>query len=96
MRIRPLYDRVVVKRNNHKEEKIGAIYLPEHSQERPQEGEVAAIGTGTRIKGVLIPPDLKPGDRVLFGKYTGTDIKIAGCEYVILRENEVLAVVEQP
>jgi chaperonin GroES len=85
----PLHDRVIVKRIEEKESVRGGIIIPDSAKEKPMEGEIIAVGAGKREKGELIPLDVKPGDRVLFGKYSGTEIKIE--EYLILREEEILA-----
>ena len=87
----PLHDRVIVKRIEEKETVKGGIIIPDSAKEKPQEGEVIAVGSGKREKGELIPLDVKPGDRVLFGKYSGTEIKLEGEELLILREEEILA-----
>ncbi len=87
----PLHDRVIVKRIEEKESLKGGIIIPDTAKEKPQEGEVIAVGAGRREKGELIPLDVKVGDRVLFGKYGGTEIKLEGEEYLILREEEILA-----
>ena len=87
----PLHDRVIVKRIEKKETVKGGIIIPDSAKEKPQEGEVIAVGAGKREKGELIPLDVKPGDRVLFGKYGGTEIKLEGEELLILREEEILA-----
>jgi chaperonin GroES len=87
----PLHDRVIVKRIEEKETVKGGIIIPDSAKEKPMEGEVIAVGSGKREKGELIPLDVKPGDRVLFGKYGGTEIKLEGEEYLILREEEILA-----
>jgi len=87
----PLHDRVIVKRIEEKETVKGGIIIPDSAKEKPQEGEVIAVGAGKREKGELIPLDVKPGDRVLFGKYSGTEIKLEGEELLILREEEILA-----
>ena len=87
----PLHDRVVVKRIEEKESVKGGIIIPDTAKEKQQEGEVIAVGSGKREKGELIPLDVKPGDRVLFGKYSGTEIKIEDEELLILREEEILA-----
>ncbi len=87
----PLHDRVIVKRIEDKETVKGGIIIPDSAKEKPQEGEVIAVGAGKREKGELIPLDVKPGDRVLFGKYSGTEIKLEGDELLILREEEILA-----
>ena len=89
--ITPLHDRVVVKRFEEKESIKGGIIIPDSAKEKPQEGEVVAVGAGKREKGERIPLDVKPGDRILFGKYSGNDIKIDDEEYMILKEDEILA-----
>ena len=89
--ITPLHDRVVVRRIEEKESIKGGIIIPDTAKEKPQEGEVIAVGAGKIEKGERIPLDVKAGDRVLFGKYSGTDIKIEEQEYLILREEEILA-----
>jgi chaperonin GroES len=96
MKIRPLYDRIVVKRIEEKEQMQGGLYIPDSAKEKPQEGEVAAIGKGKRLEdGKLVPLDVQVGDRILFGKYSGSDIKIDGEEYLIMREDEVLGILDQ-
>jgi chaperonin GroES len=96
MHLRPLYDRLVVKRIEEKEQVQGGIIIPNSAKEKPQEGEVIAVGKGKRLDdGKLVPLDVKVGDRILFGKYSGNDIKINGEEYLILREDEVLGVIEK-
>src|SRR5690242_20022686 len=95
MNIRPLYDRIVVKRIEEKEVMQGGLYIPDTAKEKPQEGEVVAVGKGKRLEdGKVIALDVKPGDRILFGKYSGSDIKIDAQEYLIMREDEVLGVLE--
>jgi chaperonin GroES len=89
--ITPLHDRVLVRRLEEKESVKGGIIIPDTAKEKPQEGEVIAVGAGRREKGELIPLDVKPGDRILFGKYSGNDIKIDDEEYMILKEDEILA-----
>ena len=89
--ITPLHDRVLVRRTEEKETVKGGIIIPDTAREKPQEGEVVAVGNGRREKGELIPLDVKPGDRVLFGKYSGNDIKIDDEEYMIMKEDEILA-----
>lgn len=89
--ITPLHDRVVVRRFEEKESIKGGIIIPDSAKEKPQEGEVVAVGAGKREKGERIPLDVKVGDRVLFGKYSGTEIKIEDEELLILREEEILA-----
>ena len=95
MNIRPLHDRIVVKRVESSENKIGGLFIPDSAKEKPQEGEVIAVGNGKRNdKGELVTLDVKAGDRILFGKYSGSEIKIDGTEYMIMREDEVLGVLE--
>ncbi|HWG59256.1 MAG TPA: co-chaperone GroES [Candidatus Acidoferrales bacterium] len=89
--ITPLHDRVLVRRLEEKETVKGGIIIPDTAKEKPQEGEVIAVGSGRREKGELIPLDVKAGDRILFGKYSGNDIKIDDEEYLILKEDEILA-----
>ncbi|MFZ0213422.1 MAG: co-chaperone GroES [Candidatus Acidiferrales bacterium] len=91
MNITPLHDRVIVKRIEDKETVKGGIIIPDSAKEKPQEGEVVAVGSGKREKGELIPLDVKAGDRILFGKYSGNEIKIDDEEYLILKEDEILA-----
>ena len=93
MKVRPLHDRLVVRRIEEKETVKGGIIIPDTAKEKPQEGEVIAVGNGKVLEnGTKVAMDVKAGDRVLFGKYSGTDIKIDGEEYLILREDEVLAI----
>jgi chaperonin GroES len=96
MKIRPLYDRIVVKRIEDSTEKTASgLFIPDSAKEKPQEGEVIAVGAGKRNDdGKLIPLDVKAGDRILFGKYSGSDIKLDGNEYLIMREDEVLGVLD--
>jgi chaperonin GroES len=96
MNIRPLYDRIVVKRIEDDTEKTaGWLFIPDSAKEKPQQGEVVSVGQGKRNdEGKLIPLDVKAGDRILFGKYSGSDIKVDGDEYMIMREDEVLGVLE--
>jgi chaperonin GroES len=89
--VTPLHDRVLVKRIEEKETVKGGIIIPDTAKEKPQEGEVIAVGAGKIEKGARIPLDVKAGDRVLFGKYSGSEIKIDDQEYLILREEEILA-----
>jgi len=89
--VTPLHDRVLIKRIEEKESVKGGIIIPDTAKEKPQEGEVIAVGAGRIEKGARIPLDVKAGDRVLFGKYSGTDIKLDDQEYMILREEEILA-----
>ena len=91
MNFRPLHDRVVVRRVEEDETTTGGIIIPDTAKEKPQEGEIIAVGAGKMEDGKRIPLDVKAGDRVLFGKYSGTEIKIEDQEYLILREDEILA-----
>jgi len=94
MKFRPLHDRVLVKRVEEQETVRGGIIIPDTAKEKPQEGEVVAAGTGKRLEnGTVTPLEVKEGDRVLFGKYSGTEIKLDGTEYLILREDEILGIV---
>ena len=96
MKIRPLYDRVVVKRVEDTETMKGGLYIPDSAKEKPQEGEVVATGKGKRLEnGTLIALDVQVGDRILFGKYSGSDIKIDGEEYMIMREDEILGILDK-
>src|SRR6185312_10506136 len=95
MNIRPLYDRIVVKRIEEKETMQGGLYIPDSAKEKPQEGEIVAVGKGKRLEdGKVVALDVKVGDRILFGKYSGSDIKLDGNEYMIMREDEVLGILE--
>jgi len=95
MKIRPLYDRIVVKRIEQQEQKQGSLYIPDSAKEKPQEGEVVAVGKGKRLEdGKVIALDVEVGDRILFGKYSGSDIKMDGDEFLIMREDEVLGILE--
>jgi chaperonin GroES len=95
MDIRPLHDRIVVKRLEQQEAMQGGLYIPDSAKEKPQEGQVVAVGNGKKTEdGKVIALDVKVGDRILFGKYSGSDIKLDGEEYMIMREDEVLAVLE--
>jgi len=95
MNFRPLHDRILIKRIEEKETVKGGIIIPDTAKEKPQEGEVIAVGHGKKTdEGKVVPLDVKAGDRILFGKYSGTEIKIDNQEYLILKEEEVLGVVE--
>jgi chaperonin GroES len=95
MDLRPLGDRVLVRRLEDAEQKIGSIIVPDTAKEKPQQGEVVAVGDGKLLdSGERTPIDVKAGDRILFGKYSGSDIKIDGSEYLIVREDEILGVLE--
>ncbi len=94
MKVRPLHDRVIVQRLEEGEQKIGGIIVPDTAKEKPQQGKVIAAGLGKREKAERVPLDVKEGDTILFGKYSGQEIKIDGNEYLIMREDEVLAVID--
>jgi chaperonin GroES len=95
MNIRPLHDRIVVKRIEEHETTRNGIVIPDSAKEKPQEGEVLAVGHGKRLEdGTLAPLDVKVGDRVLFGKYSGTETKLVGTEYLIMREDDILGVLD--
>jgi chaperonin GroES len=95
MKIRPLQDRVIVKRLEEEEKTKGGIIIPDTAKEKPQEGKVIAVGKGKVTEdGKLIPMDVKVGDKILFGKYSGTEIKIGGEEHLIMREEDILGVIE--
>jgi chaperonin GroES len=96
MKFRPLHDRVVVKRIDAEEKTKGGIIIPDTAKEKPQEGEVLAVGPGARDEnGKLIPLDLKVGDRILFGKWSGTEIKLDGQDLLIMKESDVMGVIEK-
>jgi len=93
MTVRPLHDRVLIKRIEEQETVRGGIIIPDSAKEKPQEGEVVAVGSGKRLEdGTVLPLEVKEGDRVLFGKYSGTEIKLDDQEYLILREDEILGI----
>lgn len=95
MTIRPLYDRIVVKRIEEQESTRNGIVIPDSAKEKPQEGEVIAVGNGKRLEnGKLAVLDVKAGDRILFGKYSGSDTRLDGTEYIIMREDEVLGILD--
>ena len=95
MALRPLHDRILVQRIEEEEQKVGGIIIPDSAKEKPQQGKVIAVGKGkTEKDGKITPLDVKAGDKVLFGKYAGQEIKIDGSEYLIIREEEVLGVIE--
>ena len=95
MNIRPLQDRVIVKRLEEEEKTKGGIIIPDAAKEKPQQGEVIAVGKGkVKDDGSVLPLDVKVGDKILFGKYAGTEIKIEGEEYLIMREDDILGVIE--
>jgi chaperonin GroES len=94
MKMRPLRDRILVERIEEQEQRVGGIIIPDTAKEKPQQGKVVAVGKGrVNDKGEVFPLDVKEGDTVLFGKYAGSEIKVDGKEYLILREDEVLGVV---
>jgi chaperonin GroES len=95
MKIRPLQDRVIVKRLEEEEKTKGGIIIPDTAKEKPQEGKVIAVGKGkVTDEGKVIPLDVKAGDRILFGKYSGTEVKIEGEEHLIMREEDILGIIE--
>jgi chaperonin GroES len=96
MNVRPLHDRIIVQRIEEGEQKVGGIIIPDSAKEKPQQGKVKAVGKG-KIKddGTVLPLDVKEGDTILFGKYSGQEIKLDGEEFLIMREDEVLAVLDK-
>jgi len=95
MKFRPLHDRVVVRRVEQESKSAGGIIIPDTAKEKPMEGEIVAVGPGGRDEaGKLIPIDLKPGDRILFGKWSGTEVKLDGEELLIMKESDVMGVIE--
>jgi chaperonin GroES len=96
MKVRPLHDRIIIQRLEEEEQRVGGIIIPDTAKEKPQQGKVMAVGKGRVEKdGKVTPLDVKAGDTVLFGKYAGQEIKIDGDEYLIIREEEVLGVIEK-
>jgi chaperonin GroES len=96
MKFRPLHDRVVVKRIDAEEKSAGGIIIPDTAKEKPSQGEVTAVGPGGRDEtGKLTPLDVKAGDRVLFGKWSGTEVKIDGVEYLIMKESDIMGVLDE-
>lgn len=96
MNIRPLHDRLIVKRFEEEERTKGGIIIPDNAKEKPQQGEVVAVGNGKVFDdGRRVPLELKKGDRVLFGKYSGTEIKVDGSEYLMMKEEDILGVIEK-
>jgi chaperonin GroES len=94
-KIRPLHDRVIVRRLEQEQKSAGGIIIPDTAKEKPQEAKVVAVGPGRRDdNGKLIPPEVKKGDRVLFGKYSGSEVKLEGEEHLILREEDIMAVLD--
>ncbi len=95
MKIRPLGDRLLVKRIDEEEKSSGGIIIPDSAKEKPQEGKVVAVGKGKMLDdGKMVPLEIKEGDRILFGKYAGTDVKLDGEEHLIMREDDVLGIIE--
>jgi len=95
MKLRPMQDRIIVKRVEEETKTAGGIFIPETAKEKPQQGEVIAVGKGkVTEEGKVLPLDVKVGDRVLFGKYAGTEVKLEGEEFLIMREDDILGVVE--
>jgi chaperonin GroES len=95
MAFRPLYDRVLVKRLDPEERSGGGLFLPESAKEKPQQAQVIAVGDGRRTKsGTIVALTVKPGDRVLFGKYAGDEVKLEGEDHIILREEDILAIID--
>lgn len=96
MKIRPLHDRVLIKRLEEEEKRKGGIIIPDTAKEKPMQGKVIAVGKGKTLEnGEVLPPDVKQGDKVLFGKYAGTEVKIDGEEHLLMREDDILAVVQE-
>ena len=93
-KIRPLHDRVIVKRIAEEEKTKGGIIIPDTAKEKPQEGQVIAVGAGRHEDGKVIPMDVKAGDKILFGKYSGTEIKLNGEDHLIMREEDILGIIE--
>jgi chaperonin GroES len=95
MKVRPLHDRIIVQRLEEEEQRVGGIIIPDTAKEKPQQGKVIAVGKGKfKDDGNVLPLDVKEGDTILFGKYSGQEIKIDGSEYLIMREDEVLGVLD--
>lgn len=95
MNIRPLYDRIVVKRIEEKETIQGGIIIPDSAKEKPQEGQVIAVGQGKRLdSGKVVAPDVKAGDRILFGKWSGTEVKLDGEDLLIMKESDIMGIIE--
>ena len=95
MAIRPLHDRVIIRRVEESEAKLGSLYIPDSAKEKPQRGEVVAVGAGKMLdSGDRVAPEVKAGDQVLFGKYSGSEVKVDGQEVLIVREDEILGILE--
>ena len=96
MNLRPLQDRIIVKRVEEETKTAGGLFIPETAKEKPQRGEIVAVGNGKKTEdGKVLPLDVKVGDLVLFGKYAGTEVKVDGNDYLMMREDDILAVVEE-
>jgi chaperonin GroES len=96
MKVRPLHDRILVERIEEEEKTAAGIIIPDAAKEKPSQGKVVAVGNGRKSEdGKVIPLEVKEGDRILFGKYAGTEIKIEGKEYLMMREDEVFAIIEE-
>ena len=93
-KVKPLHDRIIVKRVDEEEKTAGGIIIPDAAKEKPQEGMVVAVGSGKREDGKVLALDVKAGDKVLFGKYSGTEIDLDGDEHLIMREDDILGIVE--
>jgi len=95
MKFRPLHDRVLIRRLDEEEKSVGGIIIPDTAKEKPMEGDVISVGSGTRDdQGKLVPLDVKPGDRIVFGKWSGNELKVDGEELVIMRESDIMGVIE--
>jgi len=95
MKLRPLQDRIIVKRIEEEEKTAGGIFIPDTAKEKPQMGQIVSVGKGKKTEdGKVIPVDVKAGDKVLFGKYAGTEVKVEGDEFLIMREDDILGVIE--
>jgi len=96
MKIRPLHDRIVVKRIEPSEQRQSGLFIPDSAKEKPQEGQIVAVGKGKRLKdGSVAPVDVRAGDRILFGKYTGSEIEVDGEEILVMHEDDILGVIEE-
>lgn len=96
MKIRPLYDRIIVKRIEQQRKTAAGIVIPDSATEKPEQGDVVAVGTGRQLRdGALLPLQVKPGERVLFGKYSGQTVKIDGQEFLVMREEDIMGVIEE-
>ena len=97
MKFRPLHDRVVIRRVDAEGKTAGGIFIPDTAQEKPMEGAIVAVGPGARNeKGTIVPLDVKPGDRILFGKWSGTEIKLDGDDLLIMKESDIMGIIEGP